>query len=71
MTTGEASISLADLCFPNENLSGDNGHVDQDVLYIGFTGPEAAPRGANWRAKNALQFSQSIKAVGEKLVARL
>jgi chitosanase len=71
INTGEASISLAELCFPKEDLSGDNGHVPQDVLYIGFTGANAAPKGANWRAKNALQFSQSIKAVGDKLVAGL
>ena len=70
-TTGEASISLGDLCFPNDGLSGDNGYEPQDVLYIGFTSGDTAPTGANWNAGSALEFSNSIKAVGDRLVASL
>ncbi|KAK0471272.1 fungal chitosanase of glycosyl hydrolase group 75-domain-containing protein [Armillaria novae-zelandiae] len=33
---GEASLVLAQACFPNENLGGDNGHTPLDVLYIIF-----------------------------------
>ncbi|KAK0227562.1 fungal chitosanase of glycosyl hydrolase group 75-domain-containing protein [Armillaria fumosa] len=33
---GEASLVLAQACFPNENLGGDNGHSPLDVLYIIF-----------------------------------
>ncbi|KAH0541478.1 hypothetical protein FGG08_004088 [Glutinoglossum americanum] len=40
-STGEASISLAKLCFPDEDITGDSGHDANDVLYIGFTGKDA------------------------------
>lgn len=72
-TTGETSISLAQLCFPNEHLNGNYGHGDKDVLYIGFTGDEAVPgkNGANWKAKNVREFEDSIKALGDRLVAQL
>lgn len=72
-TTGEASIALAKLCFPNEHLTGDNGHGAKDVMYIGFTGDKAVPgkAGANWKAKNTQDFEASIKALGDKLVAGL
>ncbi|KAK0430804.1 fungal chitosanase of glycosyl hydrolase group 75-domain-containing protein [Armillaria borealis] len=33
---GEASLVLAQACFPDENLGGDNGHTPLDVLYIIF-----------------------------------
>ncbi|OAL65288.1 chitosanase [Trichophyton rubrum] len=35
---GEASVSLAHTCFPDEHLSGDNGHEKRDVLYVAFVG---------------------------------
>jgi hypothetical protein len=42
-------------------------------LYIGFTGTGAVPgkSGANWAAKNTNDFENSIKALGDKLVAGL
>ena len=57
----------------NEHLNGSYGHGDKDVLYIGFTGDEAVPgkNGANWKAKNVREFEDSIKGLGDKLVARL
>ncbi|KAK1249615.1 hypothetical protein MKX08_009618 [Trichoderma sp. CBMAI-0020] len=72
-TTGEASISLAQLCFPNEGLNGDFGHGTKDVLYIGFLGDEAVPgkNGANWKASNVSQFEASIKSLGDSLVQSL
>lgn len=70
---GEASMALGDLCFPNENLSGDNGHDSFDVMYIAFQGAGAVPgkTGAAWNAQNSRQFEDSIKQMGDKLVAGL
>ncbi|KAH7062263.1 putative fungal chitosanase [Macrophomina phaseolina] len=70
-TVGEASIALAKLCFPNDGITGDNGHDQKDVLYIGFTGSGAVPRNANWKAGSARDFETSIRALGDKLVAGL
>jgi chitosanase len=72
-STGEASISLGTLCFPNEGLTGDNGHDGEDVLYIGFVGSKAVPgkNGANWKASSASAFESSIKTLGDQLVAGL
>ncbi len=72
-STGEASLALGKLCFPNENLSGNNGHDLKDVLYIGFPGSQAVPgkSGANWKAKSTADFEASIKALGDELVAGL
>ncbi|OBT90433.1 hypothetical protein VE02_00764 [Pseudogymnoascus sp. 03VT05] len=71
-SVGEASISLADMCFPNEHLDGNSGHDQKDVLYIGFPGKAAVPSSSTkWNAGNAKAFEDSIKAVGDKLVAGL
>nr|WNZ75288.1 hypothetical protein [Trichoderma harzianum] len=72
-TTGEASISLAQLCYPNDHLTGDNGHGPKDVLYIGFLDPTAVPgkNGAKWNANNVSDFEASIKALGDRLVSGL
>ncbi|KAF4456306.1 chitosanase [Fusarium austroafricanum] len=72
-STGEASISLANLCFPNDGLNGDKGHDEKDVLYIAFKGNDAVPgkHGAKWNVKDRAEFSKSIKAQGDKLVAKL
>ncbi|KGO47843.1 Fungal chitosanase [Penicillium expansum] len=72
VTTGEASISLAKLCYPNDKITGNNGHSAKDVLYIGFTGKGAVPGSkADWKAKNIKAFENSIKSLGDKLVAGL
>ncbi|KAK7726715.1 hypothetical protein SLS57_003276 [Botryosphaeria dothidea] len=70
-TIGEASIALAKLCFPNDGITGDNGHGGKDVLYIGFTGSGTVPNDANWKAGNARDFEKSIRTLGDKLVAGL
>lgn len=60
------------MCFPDEDLNGDSGHDDKDVLYIGFPGKAAVPSSkTKWSAGNAKAFEDSIKAVGDKLVAGL
>lgn len=70
--TGEASLALAQMCFPNDGMSGTNGHVEHDVLYVAFTGKEAVPGalGAKWTAKTPQEFEASIKTLGDKLVAK-
>ncbi|CAG9977411.1 unnamed protein product [Clonostachys byssicola] len=72
-STGEASIALAQLCFPNEGLNGNNGHDPNDVLYLGFIGDNTVPgaQGAIWDASSREQFQESIRALGEGLVAGL
>ncbi|ATY58674.1 endo-chitosanase [Cordyceps militaris CM01] len=72
-STGEASLAMGNLCFPNEHLTGNNGHDGKDVLYIAFTGADTVPgkNGANWKAKNSDDFAKSIKSLGDKLVGRL
>ncbi|KNG89433.1 chitosanase [Aspergillus nomiae NRRL 13137] len=71
-STGEASLSMAELCFSDENPDGDSGHDENDVLYIGFTGKDAVPgKSANWKAKTTQEFEDSIKSIGDKLVAGL
>ncbi|KAF3911300.1 hypothetical protein ABW21_db0202233 [Orbilia brochopaga] len=70
--TGEASISLAQMCFPNEGLNGNNGHEPHDVLYLAFTGPDAVvgPTNANWKAKSASDFQKSLRAFGDSILAK-
>ncbi|KAJ7148777.1 hypothetical protein C8R43DRAFT_1068876 [Mycena crocata] len=34
--TGEASLFLAQTCFPNDGINGDSGHGEPDVAYIVF-----------------------------------
>lgn len=68
---GEASISLATACF-GKSMTGDNGHDQNDVLYIGFTGGDAVPgKNANWAAKNYADFESSIQDLGDKLIQRI
>lgn len=72
-STGEASLALANLCFPGEGLSGKNGHSAEDVLYIGFTTGAAVPgpNGAEWAANDTQTFESSIKDLGDRLVGSL
>jgi chitosanase len=70
---GESSIALAKLCFPDGGITGDNGHSEKDVLYIGFTnGAAAVPGkdGAAWTGSTS-DFESSIKALGDSLVENL
>ncbi|KAF3920079.1 hypothetical protein AA313_de0200589 [Arthrobotrys entomopaga] len=70
--TGEASISLAQMCFPNEGLNGNNGHEGHDVLYMAFEGSDAivGPSNANWKAKSASDFQSSLKAFGDSVFTK-
>ncbi|KAF3290739.1 hypothetical protein TWF970_000005 [Orbilia oligospora] len=70
--TGEASISLAQLCFPNEGLNGNKGHTAHDVLYLAFTGSDAVvgPSNANWKTKSASDFQNSLKTFGDSILTK-
>ncbi|KAK3392874.1 family 75 glycoside hydrolase [Podospora didyma] len=59
---GEASTSLATACYGKKHITGDNGHDQDNVLYIAFTGDDAVPgaNGANWAATNYKAFESSI-----------
>jgi hypothetical protein len=69
---GEASISLATACY-GDSMTSDNGHIDEDVLYIAFNGTRAVPGagGAKWTAKNYGEFQQSIRHLGDTLISKL
>lgn len=69
---GEASISLATACYGND-MNGDNGHDENDVLYIAFPGKDAVPgaKGASWTAAKYDTFEDSITALGDELIARI
>ncbi|KPM45293.1 hypothetical protein AK830_g1259 [Neonectria ditissima] len=69
---GEVSISLATACYGKE-MNGNNGHDENDVLYIAFPGRDAVPgaKGASWKAKNYAAFEESITGLGDQLIARI
>ncbi|KAI8958115.1 glycoside hydrolase family 75 protein [Daldinia sp. FL1419] len=69
---GEASISLATACF-GKGMTGNNGHDENDVLYIAFTGKDAVPgkNGAKWDAQNYKEFESSIRDLGDELIKRI
>ncbi|KAJ5496162.1 Fungal chitosanase [Penicillium fimorum] len=70
--TGEASLALGKLCFPDEEITGNSGHTDKDVLYIGFTGNDAVPKNdTKWEVKDTKTFEASIKSLGDELVKGL
>lgn len=60
------------MCYPNDGINGNNGHGPDDVLYLGFIGRDAVPgSSADWQARDRNAFEDSIKALGDKLVAGL
>ncbi|KAJ7307928.1 fungal chitosanase of glycosyl hydrolase group 75-domain-containing protein [Mycena albidolilacea] len=62
---GEASLLLAQTCFPNDGLNANNGHTASDVLYIVF-GTTVAP-GVGDQTIDI----PGLKASGDKLVFTL
>ncbi|KAF2250989.1 glycoside hydrolase family 75 protein [Trematosphaeria pertusa] len=70
--TGETSISLAKMCFPDEDISGNSGHSEHDVLYLAFPGEGAVPKdSAVWGAASAEEFEASLAEVGDRLVQEI
>lgn len=60
------------MCFPDDDINGNNGHGPDDVLFLGFTGQDAVPgSSADWQAGDRDTFEASIKDLGDKLVAGL
>jgi len=57
---GEASLLLAQACFPNDKISGDNGHVQVDVLYIVFG--SKVPEGVGKETINI----ENLKTLGDE-----
>jgi chitosanase len=68
---GEASISLAKMCFPDEKITGDSGHSGNDVMFLAFPGKEAVPQDAEWGAEDAEVFEKSLWAAGDALLETL
>ena len=71
---GEASISMATLCF-GDSINGNDGHDPADVLVLAFTGTDAVPGadGALWDAQNVTAFIEfePFDKLGDTLVARI
>ncbi|KAF4584141.1 putative chitosanase precursor [Ophiocordyceps camponoti-floridani] len=67
---GEASISLATACY-GDSVDGDQGHDENDVLYLAFPGEAAVPGpdGAAWNASDPLEFERSLEPIGDMLVS--
>ncbi|KAF2686733.1 glycoside hydrolase family 75 protein [Lentithecium fluviatile CBS 122367] len=68
---GEASISLAKLCFPDEDITGNSGHTEKDVLFLAFPGKDAVPTDAKWGLEDASVFEESLWATGDALLETL
>lgn len=69
---GEASRSLATACY-GKSITGNNGHDQDDVLYIAFPGSiaDTVNKNADWGAKQYSDFGNSIEALGNKLIKQL
>lgn len=69
---GEASLALATECF-GKSMTGNNGHDQNDVLYIAFPGSvgDTVNKKAEWGAKHFATFEESIKTLGNKLTEKL
>ncbi|KAJ6629351.1 fungal chitosanase of glycosyl hydrolase group 75-domain-containing protein [Mycena sp. CBHHK59/15] len=63
--TGEGSLLLAQACFPNDNINGDNGHAPPDVAYIVF-GNEV-PSGVGWSTIDIV----ALKTLGDQQAGML
>ncbi|TLS30594.1 hypothetical protein PpBr36_02522 [Pyricularia pennisetigena] len=70
---GEVGIGLATACYGSSEIDGDNGHSENDVLYLAFTGEEAVPgaRGARWDASSFEEFESSLHPIGDSLIKRI
>lgn len=66
---GEASLTIGQACY-GKSINGNNGHDEDDVLYIAFKGKNAVPgaNGAAWNAKTFAEFENSLAKIGDGLV---
>lgn len=73
---GEASISMATLCF-GKGMNGNSGHDRDDVLVLAFKGTveETVPgaNGADWAAQSVEDFISftAFDQLGDSLVAKI
>ncbi|KAJ5290869.1 hypothetical protein N7478_000120 [Penicillium angulare] len=67
---GEASWLMARACFPNDNISGFNGHVNVDVTYILFTGGNAVLPGSALNSNFLTDFG-TLRSMGDNLMTSL
>ena len=52
-------------------MNGNNGHGEQDVLYIAFTGDDAVPaEQVDWQAESSDAFQESLQTFGDQLIQR-
>ncbi|ORY09505.1 fungal chitosanase of glycosyl hydrolase group 75-domain-containing protein [Clohesyomyces aquaticus] len=59
--TGEVTLSLEKLYFPNKEINGNKGHTHHDVLYIAFPGDDAGVGAeADWKVSTAKDFEKSL-----------
>ncbi|KAI5290558.1 hypothetical protein KEM54_001195 [Ascosphaera aggregata] len=66
--TGEASLSLARLCYGDE-INGNAIPEDDGIRYLAFPGSvvDTVPKDANWQATNYHDFENSITDFGNNL----
>jgi len=67
---GEASWKMGTACFPDDSISGANGHGATDVTYIEFSGKDAVLRPTDMTTNYITQFSK-LKSMGDQLVSEL
>ncbi|KAF2502450.1 glycoside hydrolase family 75 protein [Lophium mytilinum] len=71
-STGEAALSMGQLCFGDDAVNGNEGHDEANVLYVAFPGSDAVPgKSAAWKAETEEEFEESLAAIGDKLIANL
>ncbi|KAJ2970506.1 hypothetical protein NQ176_g8153 [Zarea fungicola] len=71
-SVGEASAILGRHCY-GDTMDVFHSHLENDVLYIAFTGHHAATgvHGANWNATTFEEFQESLQAHGNRLISRI
>lgn len=67
---GEASWRMGQACFPDDNISGENGHGADDVTYIVFTGTDAVLPSSALTTNYITNFG-TLKSMGDSLTAAL
>ncbi|PLB45331.1 hypothetical protein P170DRAFT_513354 [Aspergillus steynii IBT 23096] len=70
LVTGEASWLMARTCFPDDNLDGNKGHSDPDVIYIVFTGKDAVLPSSAINQNYITNFG-TLRSMGNKLASDL
>ncbi|KAJ7723678.1 fungal chitosanase [Mycena metata] len=64
---GEGSLLLGQACFPNDNITGNNGHAQRDVAYLVFG--NQSPK--NIDSKSSTIDISALKTLGDQQVKLL